>query len=305
MGGSLALRVLALVFLAAVDALDLQRGNLLANRVVELALEPDKGLVFVFQLAVQLGHRHVEQVRQFLQLHRVAVHVLRDGPDAGGRHAGREDQAIAVQNAAAVGWQLQRARKPHLALALEEGVANHLHIGRTGRQHRERDGNPRDNEFAAPDRRFARQQGAGRVADAAAAHGVAPTRRTGVSPLPPEGAELARGGPSLRSTPPTLALALASGSLTYCVMPGVADCICSCCRAIFSTRSGVAWARFSTCSRSNSTSSRRASLLAFSNSPNSWRDSYWVRTKYSALAITASNKTTLTLLMLRSSAPHA
>ena len=66
---------------------------------------------------------------------------------------------------------------------------------------------------------------------------------------------------------------------TYCVMAGVVVRILSCSLASFSTRSGVAWARFSTCSRSRSSSSRRASLCTRCSSVNSWRDRYWVCTR--------------------------
>ena len=65
MGGRLALGVLALVFLALVDALDAQGLDLLAQIPVELALESRQGLVFIRQL----GHRvpaagHAHQARQ-------------------------------------------------------------------------------------------------------------------------------------------------------------------------------------------------------------------------------------------------
>jgi hypothetical protein len=58
MGCRLALGVLALVFLAQVDALDAQAHDLLAQVPVELALDPDEGLVLVGQLAHQVLERH-------------------------------------------------------------------------------------------------------------------------------------------------------------------------------------------------------------------------------------------------------
>jgi hypothetical protein len=74
------------------------------------------------------------QPGQFLELGAhlgiVVRHVFGNGPDAGRRHAGGQDEPIAIQNAPPVGGQLKRARKAHLALALEKFVANHLHIGR-------------------------------------------------------------------------------------------------------------------------------------------------------------------------------
>eukprot|EP01034_Spumella_vulgaris_P038353 gene38355-47351_t len=56
-------------------------------------------------------------------------------------------------------------------------------------------------------------------------------------------------------------------------MAGVASRICSCWRAICSTRKGVACARRSTCKRSCSSSSRLASLRALSRAMNIRRDS--------------------------------
>ncbi len=56
--GSLALGVLALVFLALVDALDVMARDLLGDRLVDLALEPDEGLVLVFELLVEILRRH-------------------------------------------------------------------------------------------------------------------------------------------------------------------------------------------------------------------------------------------------------
>jgi hypothetical protein len=51
---------------------------------------------------------------------------LRVWPRCWAGHAGGQHQAVAVEDAAAVGRQLQRAREAHLALALEEVVAEHL-----------------------------------------------------------------------------------------------------------------------------------------------------------------------------------
>ncbi len=132
-GCRLALGVLALVFLALVDALDVECRNLLAHIPVQLALHPDEGLVLVGELGDQRRQRHVHQPGQLAQLGAAprvfALHVFGNGPDAGRGHAGGQDQPVAIQNLAAVGGQLQRAGKAHLALALEEIVARHLHIG--------------------------------------------------------------------------------------------------------------------------------------------------------------------------------
>jgi hypothetical protein len=106
----------------------------LRDALVHLALEPDKGLVFVFQALLQLGQRHFKQAGQLAQLRGRGVHVFRNGPDAGRGHAGGQQQAVAVQDAPAVGRQFQRAGKAHLALLAEKVVADDLHPGGTRRQ---------------------------------------------------------------------------------------------------------------------------------------------------------------------------
>ena len=80
-------------------------------------------------------------------------------------------------------------------------------------------------------------------------------------------------------------------------MAGVMVRMFICSRASFSTRSGVACARRSTSKRSCSVCKLRAKLVARSISMVSERDSYCVRTKYKALAITAIISNTLTRLM--------
>jgi hypothetical protein len=95
----------------------------------------------------------------------IALHVFGNRPDAGRHHAGRQQQAIAVEDAAAAGRHLERAGKAHFALALEEGVADHLHVGRARKQHDEGQRQHGDDELAAPHRRLGRQQRAGGVAD--------------------------------------------------------------------------------------------------------------------------------------------
>src|SRR5450830_545125 len=58
-------------------------------------------------------------------------------------------------------------------------------------------------------------------------------------------------------------------------------------------REGVAWARFSTCRRSFSSSILRASAWALSSAMNRRRDSYWLCTRYSALSTMATSRTRL------------
>ena len=163
----LALRILALVFLALVNALDAKRADLLGNRVIDLPLDPDKALVLIGELLVQFGQRHLKQVRQFDQLPFRRCDIFRNGPYAGRRNAGSQDQAVAVQDAAPVGWQLQRPGKAYFTLALEKIIAKNLHICGAGRQSGKRQRDPGNDELAAPHRRFTGQQGTRRVEHAA------------------------------------------------------------------------------------------------------------------------------------------
>ena len=55
------IRVLALVLFALIEALDVQLGNLLGHRLIDLPLQPNKGLVFISQTLLQRCHRHFEQ----------------------------------------------------------------------------------------------------------------------------------------------------------------------------------------------------------------------------------------------------
>ena len=177
MGCGFAFRVFALVLLALVNALDLERSDLLAHVPVQLALQPDEGFVFVRQLGCERCIGHAKQAGELLELGpgfgRCLLDVFRNGPDAGGQHAGRQNEPVAVQNAAAVGRQLKRARKTNLALALEKGIVDDLYVGRAGTKCHKAQRHHGDDEFAAPDGRLARQQRAHRVAHTAA-HGCPP-----------------------------------------------------------------------------------------------------------------------------------
>ena len=124
-------------------------------------------------------------------------------------------------------------------------------------------------ELAAPDRRLARQQRAGGVGTLRAHE---PSRCSCAL-------RCARCG----RAPARDRRRHAAVERTYCVMAGEAVRICSCSLASFSTRSGVACARFSTCSRSCSISQLARLARGLSSSVNSRRDSYCVRTRYSAL----------------------
>jgi hypothetical protein len=169
--GRLALGVLAPVVAAQVEALDAEIGDLLADGGVDLALDPDEALVLVLELLVELLLRHAEQLGGLLQLGLhggvVALDVLGNGPDAGRRNVGGEDQPVAVEDAPAVRGQLQRALVAHLALVLEEVVVEDLHVGGPAGQQHEAEGDAGHDELAAPDGGGAGEQRTAAVADAA------------------------------------------------------------------------------------------------------------------------------------------
>ena len=169
-----------------------------------------------------------------------------------------QHQPVAVDDAAAAGRQLQRARVAHLALLLEEVGADDLHVGGAAEQHAEAEADQRDEELRAPRRRLRREQRAGRIVDAA---------RAGARAAPCAGA-LADLRPAHRATfmerlaAPQGAASRRCAVATYWVTAGVAVRIASLSRAAFSTRSCVACAWRSAFSRSNSLSSWRSLAAA-------------------------------------------
>ena len=128
-----ALRVLPLVFLALVNALDVERGNGFPNIRVNLSLQPDKRFIFVLQALVEFGRVHVEQLGQLAQACWIALYIFRNGPNARRRNTGCQNQTIAVQHPSPVGRQRQCSTKSNLSLALKKVVGNDLDI--TGARH--------------------------------------------------------------------------------------------------------------------------------------------------------------------------
>ena len=165
MGSGFPLRVHALVFHGGVDAMDTEFFDFFTCDIVELTAQPHVFAARVADLGLQLGQRHIQQLRD------IGFHLFGTGPDAGHGHAGREYQAVAVQDAAAVGGNIQLSFKTHNTLLAEKRIADHLHISGTHHQSDETQRNASDDELAAPDRRLAGQQGVGGILNAAAAHG--------------------------------------------------------------------------------------------------------------------------------------
>ena len=95
--------IFTLVFLALVNAGNAECMNFLGYRLFKLALDPDKGLVFIAELLVQLDDRHFKQFGQRCKLCRAGLHIFGYGPYAGGRHARSKNQPVAIQDAATVG----------------------------------------------------------------------------------------------------------------------------------------------------------------------------------------------------------
>ena len=158
--------VLALVLLALVNTLDAQGMNFLRHRLIYLSLDPDKGFIFITQLFFQFSQRHFQQFGKFGQLRRASFDILWNGPNAGSGHAGRQNQSVAIQDATPVGGQLQCSGKPHFTLTLEKGIGINLNVGSPDTQSDKSSCNQTHDEFAAPDRRLAGQQGAGGVENA-------------------------------------------------------------------------------------------------------------------------------------------
>ena len=118
----LAFRILALVFLAQVEALDAELPDLERDRLVDLALDPGEVPAALADAALELLGRHLQQACRLRQPGIVEIDVAGLGPDALRHHAGRQDGAIAVEHAAAAGRQIERARIAHLALVPEKSL---------------------------------------------------------------------------------------------------------------------------------------------------------------------------------------
>ena len=177
----LAFRVFALVFTPVVDSFDPQPLDVMGHTFFNLALQPDKILVLVGQLFVQLTQRHFQQPGQRRELGFRRLHIIGNCPDAGRRHAGRKNQPIAIENPAPICREFQGSRETHFTLALEKSVPEKLHVGGTPCQAHKGQSDARHNEFAAPDGCFAGQQWARGVANTFT-HGVPPRRQPPLRP---------------------------------------------------------------------------------------------------------------------------
>ena len=224
--------------------------------------------------ALERGARHVEHLREPGAAARVAFEVLRDRPDRGRRNARREDQAVAVEDPATAGGQLDRVAVADLALLQEEGRVDDLDVDRAAEQGQEAESDQRDEQLRAPRRRRRGEQRAGRVAEALdARRGARPWRsssRPGRSstPLPrrlDRGRCRRRGPPRTRKRP--------SGSRRTASSPA-SRCACPGGRAPCARRATASPAvRRSVFRRSLSVSSARSSLCALSSSAKRRRDS--------------------------------
>ncbi len=87
--------------------------------IVDLAAQPDEVRV-VGEAALELAAGHVEDAGEPGAARRIAIEVLRDRPDRRRRNARREDEAVAIEDAAATGGQLDRVGVARLALLQEE-----------------------------------------------------------------------------------------------------------------------------------------------------------------------------------------
>ena len=129
-------RIVTAVFLFLVHAGQLERGDAVGRLRRHLALDEDEGL-FRRDLAIQFAHAHIEQGRQLLLLR--AAHgscVAGNRPDRLHRRRHCQHVAVAVDNLAARGGDLDVAAITRLTLFLQEVVVDHLQIETTPDQRR-------------------------------------------------------------------------------------------------------------------------------------------------------------------------
>jgi hypothetical protein len=123
----LALRVKALVFLAGVEAVDVELLDLGDDVHVDLAFQVDVAALGV-ELLAQFGVRYLEQGRQFVQLLRRGVlDVFGKRRYRLHRQRRRQHQAVAVEDLAARGRQFLGTHVAAGALLLQELVVHRLH----------------------------------------------------------------------------------------------------------------------------------------------------------------------------------
>ena len=102
LGGRFTGRVLALVLAHLVQAFDFQGLNLRGNADVDTTAQPHKGAL-AGHLVVKLLGLHAQQLAERLALCRVGAEVFGVDPQRWRGHRGRQQQTVAVKNAAPAG----------------------------------------------------------------------------------------------------------------------------------------------------------------------------------------------------------
>ena len=128
MGGHVAGRVEAAVFLFLMHAGEFVHRDAIGGFRRHLALDEGEGL-FGCDLGIQLAHPHVQQAGQLALL--LATHlpgITRNRPDGLHRRRYGQHVAVAVDDLAARGRNLDVAQVTGIALLLQEVVVDHLQI---------------------------------------------------------------------------------------------------------------------------------------------------------------------------------
>ena len=122
--GDLAFRIEALVFVALIDAGNVERGDLVRDVDRHLTLDVDETLVFR-QLHAQFLRRHAEELAELVDLVGIEIvrHRVGNRPDRAHGQARREHRLVTVENLAARRRQIDRALVAAFALLPIERVA--------------------------------------------------------------------------------------------------------------------------------------------------------------------------------------
>ena len=96
----------------------------------------------------ELGLRHAERARERAALAASPSTSFGIAQIDRRRHAGGQQQAVAVEDAAAAGRQFERVGEAHLALLQEEVGGDDLHVGGAPEQQREAEAHERDEQLA-------------------------------------------------------------------------------------------------------------------------------------------------------------
>ncbi|OIR03789.1 hypothetical protein GALL_139690 [mine drainage metagenome] len=159
MGGDVAVRIIAAVLRLVMDAGQIEGHDPGGDIGRDLPLKIDK-IAVAGELAVQLAHVHLQQMRQLIHLGRLQLGILGDGPDRLHRRRYRQHLAAAVHDPAARGRHLDHPGIALRPLLLQEGAVESLQIDRPAGQDREAGQDAEQQQPRAPGGQTLREQGA-------------------------------------------------------------------------------------------------------------------------------------------------